>query len=158
MHDILVDIAFEPECLAAAAQASSDLVKAAIVGTVSAFAPEGAYEVSVMLMDDESIRKLNAGYRGKDVHTDVLSFPQMEGEDSDFGPGLPSMLGDIAISVETAERQAEEFGHPLERELAYLAVHGTLHLLGYDHDDEPGKAEMRLAEEFVLFAMKLSRE
>lgn len=156
MSTVSIDISFEPEDLAAKAEGAS-LVGRAITAAVEAFAPEGDYEVSVLITDDESIRKLNREYRDKDVHTDVLSFPQLE-EDEAYGPEeLPRLLGDIVISMETASRQAEDFGHGIDREVAYLAVHGALHLLGYDHIEAEDKAEMRLAEEAVLKGMGLER-
>lgn len=157
MHEILIDIAIEPEGLLEA-EPLVKLSESAIKKAVETFAPDGQYEVSVLLTDDASIRRLNSDYRGKDVHTDVLSFPQLEGEDPDSGPGMAAMLGDIVISTETAARQALEFGHPLEREMAFLSVHGVLHLLGYDHENEVDKAEMRLAEETVLASFGLQRE
>ncbi len=115
-------------------------------------------EVSLMLVDDQRIHALNLEYRGVDRPTDVLSFAlqeEMEEEpDSDFADG---MLGDIVISVPRARAQAEEYGHSFERELVYLAVHGTLHLLGYDHEEETAKLEMRRKEEEVMALLKLER-
>ena len=119
--------------------------------------PEEA-EVSLMLVDDRRIHALNLEYRGVDRPTDVLSFalqeemeeePEIEEEDE--------MLGDIVISVERARDQAEEYGHSFEREIVYLAVHGTLHLLGYDHEEENDKQEMRSKEEEVMAKLKLDR-
>jgi probable rRNA maturation factor len=93
-------------------------------------AGEGASEVSVRLVDDREIRALNREWRGKDQPTDVLSFAMREGE----GGWLhPELLGDIAISIDTATRQADEEGRTLEEELLHLAVHGLVHLVGYDH-------------------------
>ncbi|KGP76554.1 rRNA maturation factor [Desulfosporosinus sp. Tol-M] len=115
-------------------------------------------EVSLMLVNDQRIHALNLEYRGVDRPTDVLSFAlqeEMEEEpDSDFADG---MLGDIVISVPRARAQAEEYGHSFERELVYLAVHGTLHLLGYDHEEETAKLEMRRKEEEVMALLKLER-
>ena len=93
-------------------------------------------EVSILLTDDEYIRILNRDYREIDAPTDVLSFSQVEGEEI---AGDGNLLGDIVISVETAQRQAKEQGHSLEEEMRMLLAHGLLHLLGYDHaepDDE----------------------
>ncbi len=87
--------------------------------------------MSVLLTDDEEIRRLNRDYRGKDKPTDVLSFSQAEGE---FGDVVPDMLGDVVISIETARRQASESAISLESELDSLLVHGILHLAGYDHE------------------------
>ena len=115
-------------------------------------------EVSVVLADDEYIHQLNHQYRGKDCPTDVLSFALNEGEEPEIidGPEVV-LLGDIIISLETAARQAEEYGHSLERELAYLTVHGILHLLGYDHMLEDEKKEMRQEEEQILSFLGITR-
>jgi probable rRNA maturation factor len=111
----------------------------------------GAAEVSVYLTHDGEVRDLNRQYRGIDAPTDVLSFPM------DERPGDPWLLGDIVISLPRARAQAEAFGHDLARELCYLAVHGTLHLLGYD-DEEPRAAEAMAAEaEAVMTQMGLGR-
>lgn len=115
-------------------------------------------EVSLVLADDKYIHALNLQYRGKDCSTDVLSFALNEGEEFEVIDGPEEvLLGDIIISVETAARQAEEYGHTLDRELAYLAVHGILHLLGYDHMTEEDKQEMRQEEEHVLSLLGINR-
>jgi probable rRNA maturation factor len=122
-------------------------------------APEDV-EVSLALVDDEYIQQLNKNYRSKDAPTDVLSFAMKErvaGEDFDGGPEAEKLLGDIVISVERAKKQAEEYGHSFEREMAYLTVHGTLHLLGYDHEIEEEKRVMRHKEEQILKAFDLTR-
>jgi probable rRNA maturation factor len=108
-------------------------------------------EVSVVLVDDQSIQDLNREYRGKDVPTDVLSFAQQEGEEMVDAYEAP-VLGDIVISLERAVKQAENFGHSLERELSFLLVHGLLHLAGYDHDEE-FEGEMRDKQTEVLRAI-----
>lgn len=123
-------------------------------------------EVDVLLTGDAGIRAINREARQVDKPTDVLSFPALdlrEGDkpaaaDADPGSGLVP-LGDMVISVERAAAQAREYGHSRGRELAYLAVHSTLHLLGYDHLDEgPQKARMRRAEEAVMEKLGLARE
>lgn len=116
-------------------------------------------EVGVVFADDAYIRELNRDYRGIDASTDVLSFALDEGEEPEVQGGPEeSLLGDIVISLDTAERQAAEFGHSLEREMAYLTVHGMLHLVGYDHEDETDKAAMRRQEEHILAALGIGRE
>ncbi|WP_223067246.1 rRNA maturation RNase YbeY [Paenibacillus caui] len=125
-------------------------------------------EVALTFVNNAQIHELNRDYRGIDRPTDVLSFamnesvedePEIlyefeEGED----PGaLPEMLGDIIISVERAKEQSEEYGHSLERELGFLFVHGFLHLLGYDHQDEASEAEMMGKQEKVLAEAGLVR-
>ncbi|HBV88119.1 rRNA maturation RNase YbeY [Desulfosporosinus sp.] len=115
-------------------------------------------EVSLMLVDDQRIHTLNREYRGVDRPTDVLSFAlQEEMEDEPEIEEEDEMLGDIVISIERARDQAEEYGHSFEREIVYLAVHGTLHLLGFDHEEENGKQEMRTKEEEVMAKLKLER-
>ena len=95
-------------------------------------------DVSVALVDDAYIRMLNREYRGVDQPTDVLAFPM----DPDEGTHAEPMLGDIVISVERARDQARQFKHPLRREIAFLAVHGLLHLLGYEDETESGASAM----------------
>ena len=122
-------------------------------------------EVSVVLADDEYIHQLNRQYRGKDMPTDVLSFAMNDHCAGDPEPDIAEapddieiLLGDIIISLETTARQAEEYGHSMERELAYLTVHGMLHLLGYDHEEEEERKEMRQEEEHVLSLLGITRE
>ena len=122
-----------------------------------------AAEVDVTIVDDEEIHALNRDYRHVDRPTDVLSFALDEDAEESDEPGLldgpeEHLLGDIIISAETAQRQGEEFGHGLEREIVYLAVHGLLHLLGYDHMNEADKAVMRAKEEEALREIKMSEE
>ena len=117
-------------------------------------------EVDITIVIDDEIHTLNRDYRNVDRATDVLSFALDEdgGEPELVGGPEVHLLGDIIISAETAARQAEEFGHGLEREIVYLAVHGLLHLLGYDHMQEEDKAIMRAKEEEALREIKLSEE
>ena len=123
-------------------------------------------EIDVLLTGDDGIRAVNKEMREVDAATDVLSFPMFDlkpgdkpsADDADPATGLVP-LGDMCISLERARAQAAEFGHSMERETAYLAVHSVLHLLGYDHLDEgPMKAQMREREEAVMERLGLSRE
>ena len=101
-------------------------------------------EVSVSFVDNESIHKLNLEYREKDKPTDVLSFPMWEKEELCDGSALDGhavTLGDIIISAEKAQAQAQEYGHSIEREICFLSVHSVLHLLGYDHERSPEDEE-----------------
>lgn len=116
---------------------------------------DSSAEISLVFVDDDEIQTLNKTYRDKDMPTDVLSFPLWDEEEEDVSGEI--LLGDIIISLETAQRQAEEYGHPLEREIAYLMVHGLLHLLGYDHMDPEEKKVMRQKEEEILHAIDLDR-
>src|SRR5579884_1783964 len=111
-------------------------------------------EVSVVLSDDAAVHDLNRRYRGMDKPTDVLSFSQREqtaeGPPLPDLPGMPPVLGDVIISVDTAARQAAEHSVTLEEELALLTVHGILHLLGYEDETETGAQQMRLREQAIL--------
>ncbi len=117
-----------------------------------------AVQVSVVLCNDERIHHFNRDFRGVDRPTDVLSFALNEGEEPEIVDGpAEELLGDIIISVETMTRQAREYGHSMERELAYLTVHGFLHLLGYDHELPEDKLVMRQKEEAVLSGLGRER-
>ena len=140
-------------------------IKNSICAALEAQGVPLACEINVMVTNDEGICAINGSMRGMDKPTDVLSFPMF-----DMPAGsLPSIgwtdpdtgllpLGDMCISLERAQAQAEEYGHSLERELCYLTVHSVLHLLGYDHMDEgPRKAQMREREEAILGSMGITR-
>jgi probable rRNA maturation factor len=116
------------------------------------FPSGGDYLISLHLVDDATIRALNARYRGRDVHTDVLSFPLQESGGARFvvPPDQPSHLGDVVMSYPRAHAQAREFGHSVEREIGYLVAHGVLHVLGYDHEDDVDRLRMRQLEEEAL--------
>ena len=117
-------------------------------------------EVSLVLTDDGYIRELNRHYRFIDSPTDVLSFAlreQAEGETEYQLNKDEWLLGDIVISLETARRQAREFGHSLERELGFLIIHGCLHLLGFDHETAEEREKMRQKEEGILTILDLTR-
>lgn len=120
---------------------------------------QGAAEVSVKFVDNGQIKELNAKFRDIDRETDVLSFPLGENGEYDINPATgAAMLGDVVISVEKAMQQAEEFGHSLDREMAFLTVHSMLHLLGYDHVNGGLEAvRMREKEETVLTQLGLKR-
>ena len=117
-------------------------------------------ELSVVFTDNAAIRLLNREYRGRDSATDVLSFPLSEGgafEEAELCGGFAA-LGDIVLSLERASEQAKEFGHSFERETAFLTVHSTLHLLGYDHETPEEEKQMMEKQEAVLSRMGLSRQ
>ncbi len=128
-----------------------DMAEKAALEAARAAGMEPRGVINVAFVDDETIQGLNSRYLGHDYPTDVLAFPA--GEDIPRG-GVASLpeIGDVAISIETASRQAKEYGHSLEEEVALLVVHGVLHLLG--HDDTPGReAEMRQKEAQALRAL-----
>ena len=125
------------------------------------------FALELILVDEEEIRRLNREVRGVDRVTDVLSFPSLDGIKGEFlsadnyADELDEedrlYLGSIAICEKRAKEQAEEYGHPYARELNYLTVQGVLHCLGYDHETEEEKREMREQEEAIMQRMGLSR-
>jgi probable rRNA maturation factor len=109
-----------------------------------------AAELSVVLADDATIQKLNRGWRGQDKPTNVLSFPARPPNTSKTPKNGPIWLGDIVIAYETAAREATAQRKPLKNHVSHLAVHGFLHLLGYDHDCEGEAEEMEDLERAIL--------
>ena len=159
-HELLIDS--EVEGTEPYAQLLERVIPAALEAEGIAF----PWEVDVLFTDDEGIHQINLQQRRVDRPTDVLSFPSFDlqpgqlpsPEEADPGTGLVP-LGDMVLSLERVQAQAEEYGHSRQRELAYLAVHSVLHLLGYDHMDEgPEKARMRRREEEILAQLGLERE
>ena len=122
----------------------------------------------ISLVDEETIRSLNRSFRNTDKVTDVLSFPSLENIKGKFlslheHPAEKTeddalFLGSVAICTVRAREQASEYGHSFERELFYLAVHGILHCLGYDHETDAERKEMRAREEEVMDALSLKRD
>ncbi|MBS9389715.1 MAG: rRNA maturation RNase YbeY [Dolichospermum sp. WA123] len=111
-----------------------------------------SYEVSLRLTTDTEIQTLNCQYRQQDKPTDVLAFASLEADlpqSEEMLASMPVYLGDIIVSIDTAQRQAEQQEHSLSTELAWLTAHGLLHLLGWDHPDEESLMEM-LTEQVVL--------
>ena len=144
---------------------AEEQLETAILAALDAEGVDVPCEVDVLVTDDGGIHQVNLDMRGVDAPTDVLSFPMFElspgdkpsAEDADPATGLVP-LGDMCVSLERARAQGEEYGHGLERELSYLAVHSVLHLLGYDHLDEgPEKARMRNREEAIMAELGLER-
>ena len=111
-------------------------------------------DLSILIDTPERIRALNGAFRNVDKVTDVLTFPAWEGEISLAADGY---LGDIMICYERAKEQAREYGHSLERELSFLAVHGVLHLLGYDHMTEADELVMREKQTMILESIGVTR-
>ena len=135
------------------------LVRFAIEATLAYEEIARDLEVSVTFTDDEGIRKLNRNFRKIDRATDVLSFPlfDFEGEGDALSDELDDMLGDIVLSLERAEAQAEEYGHSFEREVAFLTVHSMLHLLGYDHEtSEEDELDMRRRQTAIMEMLGLA--
>ncbi|WP_376767993.1 rRNA maturation RNase YbeY [Neobacillus endophyticus] len=117
-------------------------------------------EVSITFVSNQRIQEINREYRDKDAPTDVISFAMEEmgeGEIELIGADMPRVLGDIIISIPKAKEQAEEYGHSFTRELGFLAVHGFLHLLGYDHMTEEEEKEMFTLQKEILNEYGLTR-
>ena len=159
-HEILIETEVD------VAEPYAALLRRVIPAALEAEGVPFPCEVDVLFTDDEGIHQINLEQRGVDRPTDVLSFPMFEfqpgenptQEDADPGDNLVP-LGDMVISLERAKAQGEEYGHGTRREVAYLAVHSVLHLLGYDHMDEgPMKAQMREREEAILEQLGITRE
>ncbi|WP_112181346.1 MULTISPECIES: rRNA maturation RNase YbeY [Paraliobacillus] len=118
-------------------------------------------ELSINFVDNREIQIINRNYRQIDEPTDVISFAleeMGEGELEIIGEDMPLMLGDVVISIDKAKEQAEEYNHSLDRELGFLALHGFLHLLGYDHMKEVDEKKMFARQEELLNGFGLSRE
>ncbi|MDF2536235.1 MAG: rRNA maturation RNase YbeY [Bacillales bacterium] len=117
-------------------------------------------EVSISFVTNHEIQQLNKEYRDKDMPTDVLSFAMEEmGEDEIeiFADGMPTMLGDIIISVDKIQEQADDLGHSFDRELGFLVTHGLLHLLGYDHMEPEEEKSMFEKQQILLDTFGLKR-
>lgn len=142
-------------------EAAENLIQKLLSHAANVEGLEEPTELSVTFLDDLGIREINRKYRGKDQSTDVISFAleeEGEGEAEIIGADdIPRHLGDLLISVETAKRQAEEYGHSVERELGFLALHGFLHLLGYDHMSESEEKIMFGRQEEILQSFGLNR-
>ena len=158
-HELIIETVVE------GAEPYADLLRQVIPAALEAEGVAVPWEVDVLFTDDEGIHQINLEQREVDRPTDVLSFPMFDlrpgehptEEDADPGTGLVP-LGDMVISLERVAAQAKEYGHSNRRELAYLATHSVLHLLGYDHLDEgPQKAQMRAREEAILGELGITR-
>ena len=117
-------------------------------------------ELSVTFVDNERIQEINRDYRDKDRPTDVISFALEEigeGEIEILGGDMSRVLGDIIISIPKTKEQAKEYGHSFTRELGFLTVHGFLHLIGYDHEEEAGEVIMFSKQRDILEAYGLKR-
>ncbi|MBE5785241.1 MAG: rRNA maturation RNase YbeY [Clostridiales bacterium] len=144
------------EVIAGISHDVADLEEILTNAAEAALAYEGEEgDITILVVDDETIHEMNRDYRDVDRPTDVLSFPAAEGETLLAIPD--AFLGDIAISLPRAQAQAEEYGHSLLRELTFLAVHGSLHLMGYDHMNDADRAEMFARQDRILEKMRITR-
>jgi probable rRNA maturation factor len=122
------------------------ICRATAMAALAAAAPSREQELSVLLADDAAIRALNRDWRGKDQPTNVLSFPA----GAPAAEGAPLLLGDVALAYETVAREAAEQGKSLADHTRHLLVHGVLHLLGHDHEDEAEAERMEILERSIL--------
>ena len=121
----------------------------------------GDCEISLSIVTNDEIHDINKQFRNIDSPTDVLSFPQLtfeEGEEADVNENGEIVLGDIIISIDRAKEQAEEYGHSLKRELAFLSVHSMLHLMGYDHMVPEEEEDMFRRQKEILIEAGIPRE
>ena len=142
-------------------QASEEAFRTEFAGEIDSESLENEPEIGVTIVDDNTILELNREYREKDSVTDVLSFPQFEGHDDLLADlrndEASTLIGDVVICFEQAERQADEYDTGITREILYLFVHSVMHLFGYDHMEDDEKAVMRKREEEVLAAIGVGR-
>ncbi|MDD4163851.1 MAG: rRNA maturation RNase YbeY [Eubacteriales bacterium] len=129
------------------------LIKRIIRTCVASEYPNHKFEVGVTICDNAYIRKINKAHRGVDKATDVLSFPFLDFDT----PEINTLLGDIIISIDKAKEQAAAYEHSLKRELCFLAAHATLHLLGYDHEDESERENMEKRQRELLDSFGIKR-
>ena len=141
----MIDVQVEESAKPLLANGDLDALETAAQATLNQQGISPPAALTIMLTDDVQLQQLNRDYRGYDKPTDVLSF-----ESGEEMPGVGLYLGDIAISVETAVRQAAVAGHPPLRELRLLTIHGVLHLLGHDHAEEDEKQVMWAAQNKIL--------
>lgn len=142
-------------------EAHIDLVEKLLQHAAQIEGIEDGSEVSITFVTNEAIHEINRQYRDKDQPTDVISFAleeMGEGEVQIIGEGIPRILGDIIISTDRTREQASDFGHSFERELGFLAVHGFLHLLGYDHMEPEDEKVMFGKQDEILESYGLGRD
>ncbi|HEV7880976.1 rRNA maturation RNase YbeY [Bradyrhizobium sp.] len=138
------------ECWAAEADAEAIVHRAIETAAAMVEADTGDAELAVMLTDDSGIRTLNKNWRGQDKPTNVLSFPALQPPAGHEFDDAPRMLGDIAIAYETTRREADGEQKPFDHHLSHLAVHGFLHLVGYDHETDADADAMENLERAIL--------
>jgi len=143
------DVLVTADCWNAATEAEAIIMRAIAAAAAQAPVDTADTELAVMLTDDDGIRTLNRNWRGFDKPTNVLSFPALQPEGKQ-PEGVPRMLGDIAIAYQTTQREAESENKPFANHLSHLAVHGFLHLVGYDHETDDDAEEMEGLERTIL--------
>jgi probable rRNA maturation factor len=146
----MTEVLVVADCWQNEPDAESVIQHAIAVAAESVDADIGDAELAVMLTDDAGIRTLNSNWRGIDEPTNVLSFPALQPEGVRKPGDAPRMLGDIAIAYETTKHEADAEGKPFPHHLSHLAIHGFLHLIGYDHENDADAEEMESLETEIL--------
>jgi probable rRNA maturation factor len=146
----LTEVLVVAECWQTEPEAEAVIHRAISAAAEVADADVGEAELAIMLTDDTGIRTLNNNWRGVDKPTNVLSFPALQPTGPQDADDPPRMLGDIAIAFETLRREADEEAKPFDHHLSHLAIHGFLHLIGYDHENEDDAEEMEALEREIL--------
>jgi probable rRNA maturation factor len=146
----MTEVLVVAECWQNEPDAEAVIQRAIAAAAESVDTDVGDAELAVMLTDDPGIRTLNSNWRGIDKPTNVLSFPALQPEGAPKPGDAPRMLGDIAIAYETTRREADAEGKPFEHHLSHLAIHGFLHLIGYDHENDTDAEEMESLETEIL--------
>ncbi len=159
-HTPVVDVGLASQAWRRALPAAAAICRRAALAAWADAAPRRlkkrpAVEIAVLLTHDRAIRRLNAGYRGKDKPTNVLSFPSGMA-DAAPSPSVPLMLGDVVVSYGTVAREARNETKPLRAHLSHMVVHGVLHLLGYDHEDATDAVTMERLETKILAALGIA--
>jgi probable rRNA maturation factor len=146
----ITEVLVVADCWQTEPEAEAVIQRAVAAAAEIVDADVGEAELAVMLTDDAGIRTLNSNWRGIDKPTNVLSFPALQ-PSGPVGPDeAPRMLGDIAIAYETTRRQADDEQKPFDHHLSHLAVHGFLHLIGYDHEKDGDAEAMETLEQEIL--------
>jgi probable rRNA maturation factor len=145
-----IEVVIAANCWQSEPDAEAAVQRAIVAASEATDADVANAEIAVMLTDDAAIRTLNKDFRGIDKPTNVLSFPAPEMDGADDEDAAPRALGDIAIAYETLRREADEEAKPFLHHLGHLAVHGFLHLIGYDHETDDEADEMEALEVAIL--------
>ena len=144
------EVIIAADCWQDQPDAEDDIHRAILAAAERVDAEVGDAEIAVMLTDDAGIRTLNSNWRGIDKPTNVLSFPALRPTGPAGPDDAPRMLGDIAIAYQTTRKQADDEQKPFDHHLSHLAVHGFLHLIGYDHEKDDDAAVMETLEQRIL--------
>lgn len=158
--EIDIAVSVEDDAWISALPGAEELCRTMAAATIAEAAGEldgPSVEISVLLTNDAAVQELNRDYRGQDKPTNVLSFAALDDDESPVVVGAPILLGDIILAYETCAREAVEQGKSVAHHTAHLVVHGTLHLLGWDHEEDEAEAEeMERLETRILAAFGIS--